>query len=136
MPFRLRTGSFDTFSEPDRGHEAQGARAGEIDPTPPYVGDWFDQLQTLVSLVSASWPFQTFRRCQTEISEKAYGRSQSEEKIAALYVPLVIGSYGPPVETWIDAKAGPGYQGRGTSWGAQVFDLPRPYLNAGHAVTS
>jgi TDG/mug DNA glycosylase family protein len=66
-------------------------------------------------------------------AEKAYGRSQFVEKMAAHNVPLVIGIYAPPVEALIDAEAGPGYQSRRTSWGARVFNLPRPYMDAGEA---
>jgi TDG/mug DNA glycosylase family protein len=62
--------------------------------------------------------------------ELAFGRSQFEEKMATRRVPLVIGIYAPPIESLLGAKAVAGYQPVETSWGARVFNLPRPYLRS------
>jgi len=62
--------------------------------------------------------------------ELEYGKSQFEAKMAAQQVPLVIAIYAPPVEALLGAKAAPGFQPTETSWGARVFNLPRPYLRS------
>ena len=48
--------------------------------------------------------------------------------MAAHEVPLVIAIYAPPVEALLGTQAQPGYQSELTSWGARVFNLPRPYM--------
>jgi TDG/mug DNA glycosylase family protein len=63
-------------------------------------------------------------------SEIEYGRELLEAKMAAHEVPLVIAIYAPPVEVLMGTKAQPGYQSELTSWGARVFNLPRPYLKS------
>jgi TDG/mug DNA glycosylase family protein len=63
-------------------------------------------------------------------SEIEYGRARFETKMAAHEVPLVIAIYAPPVEALLGMKAQPGYQTELTSWGARVFNLPRPYLKS------
>ncbi|TDW31410.1 uracil-DNA glycosylase family protein [Cryobacterium psychrophilum] len=55
-------------------------------------------------------------------SEVEHGRAQFEAKMAALAI------YAPPVHALSGKKAQPGYQSEMTSWGARVFNLPRPYL--------
>lgn len=62
--------------------------------------------------------------------EIEYGRALFENKMAANEVPLVIAIYAPPVEALLGTRAHPGYQSEPTSWGARVFNLPRPYLKA------
>ena len=62
--------------------------------------------------------------------ELDYGKSQFESKMAAQQVPLVIGIDAPPVEALLGARAVPGFQPTETSWGARVFNLPRPYLRS------
>ncbi|GAA1337717.1 hypothetical protein [Arthrobacter roseus] len=62
--------------------------------------------------------------------EIEYGKELFETKMAAREVPLVIAIYAPPVEALMRTKAQPGYQSELTSWGARVFNLPRPYLKA------
>lgn len=61
-------------------------------------------------------------------SEIEYGRALFEGKMATHQVPLVIAIYAPPVEALLRTQAQPGYQSELTSWGARVFNLPRPYL--------
>lgn len=63
--------------------------------------------------------------------EIEYGKSQFEAKMAARGVPLVIGISAPPVELLLGTKPQPGLQSGRTAWGARVFNLPRPYLEAG-----
>jgi len=65
-----------------------------------------------------------------EADELAFGRSQFEAKMAARQVPLVIGIYAPPIESLLGVKPVPGYQPAETSWGARVFNLPRPYMKS------
>jgi TDG/mug DNA glycosylase family protein len=63
-------------------------------------------------------------------NEIEYGRTRFETKVALRKVPLVVAIYAPPVEALLGTKAQPGYQNELTSWGARVFNLPRPYLKA------
>lgn len=63
-------------------------------------------------------------------SEIEYGRKLFESKMAATDVPLVIAIYAPPVRALLGRQSQPGYQSELTSWGARVFNLPRPYLKA------
>lgn len=60
--------------------------------------------------------------------ELEYGKSALEAKMAQSKVPLVICIYAPPVRGLLGTLATPGYQRGLTSWGARVFNLPRPYL--------
>jgi TDG/mug DNA glycosylase family protein len=62
--------------------------------------------------------------------EIEYGRELFERRMTAREVPLVIAIYAPPVEALLGTKAQPGYQSELTSWGARVFNLPRPYLKS------
>jgi TDG/mug DNA glycosylase family protein len=64
------------------------------------------------------------------LAELSFGRSQFEERMAARAVPLVLAIYAPPVEALLGVKAVPGYQPSRTSWGARVFNLPRPYMRS------
>jgi TDG/mug DNA glycosylase family protein len=63
-------------------------------------------------------------------SEIEYGRAQFDTNMAAHEVPLVIAIYAPPVQALLGMKAQPGDQSNLTSWGARVFNLPRPYLKS------
>ncbi|NOJ58419.1 uracil-DNA glycosylase family protein [Arthrobacter sp. 260] len=63
-------------------------------------------------------------------SEIEYGKALFESNVAAHEVPTVIAIYAPPVEALLGTKAKPGYQSLLNSWGARVFNLPRPYLKA------
>lgn len=72
----------------------------------------------------------TPRAADLSDNEIQHGRKLFETKMAAREVPLVIAIYAPPVEALLGKKAQPGYQNELTSWGARVFNLPRPYLKA------
>lgn len=63
-------------------------------------------------------------------NEIQYGKRIFETKMAAREVPLVITIYAPPAEALMGKRPQSGYQSELTSWGARVFNLPRPYLKA------